>query len=132
LSNQLNIPYVRLKADMIEKSVVEMIPASIARKFNLLPIFHDADEISIALSDPLNRDAIDAVEQLTGCRATVSMPIMRELRDMLDIFYGPADDGNTFGFSSTFIPVNILESINKDVGGESFLISFSCTSSKAG
>ena len=121
LSSQLNIPYVRLKADMIDKSAVEMIPASIARKFDLLPIFHDVDEISIALADPLNRDAIDAVEQLTGCRATVSMPIMRELRDMLDIFYGPADDGNTFGFSSPFIPANILESINKDVGGATFL-----------
>jgi type IV pilus assembly protein PilB len=121
LSSQLNIPYVRLRPDMIDKNAVDMVPASLARKFNLIPIFHDADEISIALADPLNRDAIQAVERLTGCRATVSIPIMRELRDMLDIFYGPVDDGNTFGFSSPFLPANILESINKDPGGGQFL-----------
>jgi type IV pilus assembly protein PilB len=121
LSSQLNIPYVRLKPDMIDKNAVEMVPASLARKFNLIPIFRDSDEISIALADPLNREAIEAVERLTGCRATVSIPIMSELRDMLDIFYGPADEGDSFGFSSPFLPANILESINKDPGGGQFL-----------
>jgi type IV pilus assembly protein PilB len=121
LSNQLNIPYVRLKEDMIDKEAVELVPESVARKFNLIPIFRAGDEIGIALADPLNKAAIDAVEQLTGCHAIVSIPIIRELREMLDIFYGPPDTGCTFGFSSRFFPEKILDSINNDTGGARFL-----------
>lgn len=121
LSSQLNIPYVRLKPEMIDRGAVELVPESVARKFCLIPIFHAEGEIGIALADPLNRAAIDAVEQITGCRATVSIPILRELREMLDIFYGPAASSKTFGFSSRFFPEKILETINKDTSGTSFL-----------
>jgi type IV pilus assembly protein PilB len=121
LSNQLNIPYVRLKKDTIDKAAVELVPAALARKFNLIPIFRTGDEISIALADPLNKTAIEAVEEATGCRVMVSMPIIRELREMLDIFYGPVEIEKVFGFSSTCFPAGILESINKDISGATFL-----------
>ncbi len=121
LSNQLNLPYVRLKEDMIDKEAVDLVPESVARKFNLIPIFRAGDEIGIALADPLNRAAIDAVEQLTGCRAIVSIPIIRELREMLDIFYGPTEAGRSFGFSSQFFPEKILDRINNDTSGAQFL-----------
>lgn len=121
ISSQLNIPYVRLKPEMIDKSAVELVPASVARKFSLIPIFRAGDEISIALADPLNRAAICVVEQITGCRVTVSMPIMRELKEMLDIFYGPADSSRKFGFSSHYFPAKILETINGDTTGASFM-----------
>ena len=121
LSSQLNIPYVRLKPEMIDKTAVELVPASVARKFKLIPIFRAGDEIGIAVADPLNRMGIEAVEHITGCRATVSIPIPRELMEMLDLFYGPADCSINFGFSSRFFPEKILESINKDTSGASFL-----------
>lgn len=121
LSSQLNIPYVRLKSEMIDKRAVDLVPEAVARKFSLIPIFRSGDEIGIALADPLNRAAIDAVERITGCRATVSIPILRELREMLDIFYGPASSSSTFGFSSRFFSENVLETINKDTTGTSFL-----------
>ena len=35
----------------------------------------------------------EAVERVTGCRVIVSMPILCELRNMLDQFYGPAAPG---------------------------------------
>lgn len=121
LSSQLNIPYVRLKPEMIDRDAVNKVPASLARKFNLIPIFRTAEEISIAIADPLDRDAIEAVEQVAGCRATVSIPVMRELREMLDLFYGPADDVEIFGFSTSLFPPQTVDTINRDLSGEWFL-----------
>ena len=121
LSNQLNIPFVRLKKEMIDRAAVELVPPALARKFNLIPILRSGDEISIALADPLNRVAIEAVEEVTGCRVTVVMPIIRELREMQDVFYGTVETEKRFGFSSHCFSAKILESINRDLSGATFL-----------
>lgn len=121
LSNQLDIPYVRLKPEMIDKEAVALVPESVARKFNLIPIFRVEDEIGIAMADPLNKTAVEMVGQLTGCRVTVSIPIFRELREMLDLFYGPRRSESSFGFSSRFFPPEVTDRINGDTGGARFL-----------
>ena len=121
LSTQLNIPYVRLKPEMIDRNAVQLVPASLARKYNLIPLFRNGDELSIALADPLDRSAIGAVEQVSGCRVTPSIPVMRELREMQDLFYGAENPAKIFGFSTSFFPAKILESINKDISGARFL-----------
>jgi type II secretory ATPase GspE/PulE/Tfp pilus assembly ATPase PilB-like protein len=117
LSNQLDIPYVRLSEEIIDRSAIGLVPADLARKYSLIPIIRTGDELHIALVDPLNRAAVEEVEQLTGCRVTVSIPIIRELREMLDLFYGPARASESFGFVSAAFTEAILERINADMGG---------------
>lgn len=121
LSNQLDIPYVRLSEKIIDRSATQLIPGELARKYNLIPIIRTGDEIHIALADPLNMAAVARVEEVTGCTVTVSIPIIRELREMLDIFYGPERDDVTFGFTSTCFSKEILEKINADRSGASLL-----------
>jgi type IV pilus assembly protein PilB len=121
LSNQLDIPYVRLSEKIIDRSATQLIPGELARKYNLIPIIRTGDEIHIALADPLNMAAVARVEEITGCTVTVSIPIIRELREMLDIFYGPEPDDVTFGFSSSCFSKEILEKINADRSGASLL-----------
>lgn len=121
LSNQLDIPYVRLSEKIIDRSATQLIPGELARKYNLIPIIRTGDEIHIALADPLNMAAVARVEEVTGCTVTVSIPIIRELREMLDIFYGPERDNITFGFSSSFFSREILEKINADRSGAGLL-----------
>jgi len=117
LSNQLDIPYVRLSEEIIDSGAIRLVPAELARKFSLIPIIRTGDELHIALADPLNRAAVEELEQLTGCRVTVSIPIIRELREMLDRFYGPARAEVSFGFVSVAFAEAILEKINADLGG---------------
>jgi type II secretory ATPase GspE/PulE/Tfp pilus assembly ATPase PilB-like protein len=121
LSNQLDIPYVRLSEKIIDRSATQLIPGELARKYNLIPIIRTGDEIHIALADPLNKAAVDKVEEVTGCTVTVSMPIIRELREMLDIFYGPERNEATFGFSSSCFSEGILEKINAERSGAQLL-----------
>lgn len=117
LSNQLDIPYVRLSEEIIDRGAIGLVPAELARKYSLIPIIRTGDELHIALADPLNRAAVEELEQLTGCRVTVSIPIIRELREMLDLFYGPARVEVSFGFVSAAFAEPILEKINADMSG---------------
>jgi len=117
LSNQLGIPYVRLSEQVIDRDATRLIPPGLARKYNLIPIIRSGDDLHIALADPLNRAAVEEVERITGCRVTVSIPIIRELREMLDLFYGTAGEEATFGFSSSAFFPEILDDINSDASG---------------
>jgi type IV pilus assembly protein PilB len=121
LSNQLDIPYVRLSEQNIDRAALALVPVELARHYNLIPIIRTGDELHIALADPLNTDAVKAVEQASGCRVTVSMPIIRELREMLDLFYGPEEDAFSFGFTSPSFTGTILEKINADRSGARLL-----------
>lgn len=121
LSNQLDIPYVRLNEKIIDRGATGLVPAQLARRYNLIPIIRTEDELHIALADPLNKAAVAEVEAVTGCQVVVSMPIIRELREMLDLFYGPAGDADSFGFVSSAFSPGILEKINGDSSGARLL-----------
>ncbi|RNC72226.1 MAG: pilus assembly protein PilB [Desulfuromonadales bacterium] len=117
LSNQLNIPYVRLKPAMVDRGAVDLVPAALARQFNLIPLIRAGDEISIAIADPLNLTATAAVEKATGCGVSVSVALLREIREMQELFYGPSESAESLGFTSAHFPVNILAAINQDLTG---------------
>lgn len=121
LSNQLGIPYVRLSEQVIDREATRLISPEVARKYNLMPIIRSGDELHVALADPLNKAAVAELELITGCRVTVSIPIIRELREMLDLFYGPAGEETSFGFSSSAFFHEILEEINSDASGAKLL-----------
>lgn len=117
LSNQLNIPYVRLKPAMVDRGAVELVPAHLARQYNLIPLIRTGDEISIAIADPLNITAIAAVEKATSCSVSVSVGLIREIREMQELFYGPPESAESLGFASTSFPAAALEAINSDLTG---------------
>ncbi|GAB7025677.1 GspE/PulE family protein [Geotalea toluenoxydans] len=121
LSNQLNIPYVRLKKENIGREAVECVPAELARRYNLMPLFLSGDDLSIAIADPLNQDAIRAVESTTGCLVTVSVGLIREIREMQELFYGAEIVPASFGFSSSLFPPQIIDNINADLSGAKLL-----------
>jgi type II secretory ATPase GspE/PulE/Tfp pilus assembly ATPase PilB-like protein len=120
LSNQLDLPYIRLKADMIDRDAVKLVPAATARKFNLIPLIKAGNELSIAISDPLNKAAINEVEQLSGCQVNISVALIREIRDMIDSCYGSSGQ-EQLGFDSSAFSEKVLEVINSDLSGARLL-----------
>ena len=45
LSNQLDIPYVRLNKETIDQSAVKLVPGNLARRHNLIPVIIAGDEL---------------------------------------------------------------------------------------
>lgn len=120
LSNQLDIPYIRLKQDMIDPEAVALLPADMARTFNCIPLIRAGDELNVALADPLNQPAVEAIELHTGCTVNVSVALIREIREMIDCFYGAAGQ-DSLGFASAAFSDKVLESINADLSGGKLL-----------
>jgi len=116
LSNQLDIPYIRLKQEMIDPVAVFLIPASMARQHNCIPLIRAGDELHVALADPLNRMAVEAIELESGCSVSVSVALIREIREMIDAFYG-CDQQDSLGFDSPLFSPDALDAINADLSG---------------
>ena len=121
LSNQLNIPYVRLKPSTLDPDATRLVPAALARKHTFIPLIRVGDELSIAIADPLNQQAIEEIVTATGCTVSVSIALIREIREMLDLIYGPAAVEETLGFSSPHFPAKALAAINGDRSGATLL-----------
>jgi type IV pilus assembly protein PilB len=121
LSNQLNLPYVRLKQAMIDSEATALVPATLARKFNLIPLIRTGDELQIAMADPLNDEAVEAVAQATGCQVSLSVALLREIRQMQEVFYGAVGEQALLGFSSTLLPAEVTATIDADPTGGKLL-----------
>jgi type II secretory ATPase GspE/PulE/Tfp pilus assembly ATPase PilB-like protein len=121
LSNQLNIPYVRLKKENLHDPSVARVPGELARRYQLFPLFLSGNELSVAMADPLNQEAIDALSRVTGCQVTISVGLIREIREMQDLAYGPDAGVADLGFSSALFSAKALDSINADISGGTLL-----------
>ena len=116
LSNQLDIPYIRLKKEMIDPEAISLIPAGLARTYNFIPLIRAAGELNIAIADPLNRPAVEAIERQTGLSVNISVALIREIREMIDQCYGE-DEHDSMGFASTAFTGKVLDIINADLSG---------------
>ncbi|MBI5695468.1 MAG: hypothetical protein HZC51_06995 [Nitrospirae bacterium] len=119
LSHQLDIPYVRIQKESVDPDAVALVPASIARKYKLLPLIRTGDELRVAVSDPLNAEAISEAARVSGCTVSVSMGLLREILEMQDHFYGGGLD--VLGFSSPHIPPGEALRINEDTTGRALI-----------
>jgi type II secretory ATPase GspE/PulE/Tfp pilus assembly ATPase PilB-like protein len=121
LCNQLDLPYVRLKLEMIDPEAIRLVPAALARKFNLIPLIKVGNELNIAIADPLNLPALEAVVALaSGCQINLSVALLREIREMIDACYGSAGQ-EALGFESSSFDAQTLDTINADLSGAQLL-----------
>ena len=67
ISIQLGIPYVSvLKTEGVPLDLVRKVPINFAKKNELLPVKKEADELQVAISDPININALDDLRVLMG------------------------------------------------------------------
>lgn len=121
LANQLNIPYVRLKKENIDPAAVDLVPGALARRYSLCPIILSGDELSVAMADPLDKEAIEELSKVTGCQIGISVGLIREIREMHELLYGPDGAVPELGFTSGLFQAKILATINRDLSGSVLL-----------
>src|SRR5947209_19051115 len=66
LSQQFGVPSINLAHFEIDNSVIKLIPAEVARKYNILPVNKTAATITIAMAAPTHVCAIADSEIMTG------------------------------------------------------------------
>jgi len=66
LSTQLYMPTIHLAKYKFSSEIINLIPEHVARQYNLIPLSRIGNNLTIAISDPLNVFALDDLKTLTG------------------------------------------------------------------
>ncbi len=95
IAERLKINRINLSSIVINPSVIATIPVDIAKKHNVLPVFKMANNLVVAMSDPLNVIALDEIRYLTKCIVKRAVAGKQEIRTAIDRYYSVADSVNT-------------------------------------
>ncbi len=87
LAQQLNLAHIDISSYILKPEVVNLIPEEIARRYELIALEKVSDNLSIAMTDPLNVFAIDEVQKLTSCRIEPVICSRLALFMVFDEFY---------------------------------------------
>jgi type IV pilus assembly protein PilB len=66
LSKQYGVPSINLAQFEIDPSIVKLIPAETAHKYQIVPLSRSAATLTIAMTDPTNVFAMDDIKFMTG------------------------------------------------------------------
>ncbi|MDQ1257212.1 MAG: type pilus assembly protein PilB [Candidatus Hydrogenedentes bacterium] len=88
LSEQLGIPHIRVAHYNIPKEVLDEVPESLARQYQMLPVSVTGDVLTLAMSDPLNIMALDDLRMLTSYEIEPVVAVQSELVAAIDKNYG--------------------------------------------
>ncbi len=66
LSRQYGVPSISLSEFEIDQSVIKLVPAETAQKYQILPLNRSGATLTIAMTDPTNVFAMDDIKFMTG------------------------------------------------------------------
>ncbi len=117
LSIELNIPAVHLARTKIPAEVVMLVPKKMADRYCLIPVAVSANSISIAMSDPVNLNAIDDVRHATGKVVHPLLAIDKDVREAIEQYYG---ENVTQAIQDVMKDISSEEGIEVSEGGFGF------------
>jgi len=121
LARQLNIPFTDLGKLTIDGHAVELLPEAYARRYRALAVHMTADKVTVAMSDPADLSAVDAIMQRLAPRQ-VEFAVVREsqLLNFFDRLYRRTRDIETFAeqlyheFETTSVDFGAAEAISNE------------------
>jgi type IV pilus assembly protein PilB len=87
VSFQLNVPTVDLQQVEVQQKAMALVPMSIARTYNVLPITLEGDELTVVAEYPDDLQLMDTLALLTKKRIKMVVPLGGNLRDTINSHY---------------------------------------------
>lgn len=87
LTVQYGFPFLPLSNYEVDTEVLKIIPENMARQFMLIPIDRVGETLTVAMANPLNQQAIEDLEMVTGCSILVFISTTTEIRKAIDHYY---------------------------------------------
>jgi hypothetical protein len=89
LTCQYGFPYLPLANYEIDQEVIDSVPENICRRFCLVPIDKIGKSLTLAMANPLNIQAAEDIELLTGCTIQTFVSTTTDIRQAIDKYYKP-------------------------------------------
>ncbi len=87
LTAQYGFPYLPLGNYEINTEVISLIPARVAKQYLLVPIDKVGNNLSLVMSNPLNVQAIEDVEMLSGCNVQTFVTTATDIKEAIKKYY---------------------------------------------
>lgn len=87
LTAQYGFPYLPLSNYEINQEVINIIPARVARQYMLVAIDKIGSNLTLAMSNPLNVQAIEDVELLSGCNVQTFVSTSSDVKKAIEKYY---------------------------------------------
>lgn len=84
---QYGFPYLPLSNYELDEEAILLVPENVSRQYCLVPIDKIGNTITIAMADPLNGQAIEDIELLTGSMVQIFVSTVTDIKAAIDKFY---------------------------------------------
>ena len=105
LSTELNIPAIHLSRYKISPETLTLVSKKIAEHYCLIPVSSLEGTITLAMSDPMNVNALDEIHRTTGLGVRAVLASDKDIKEAIEHYYG---ENTTQSF----------EKVMKDMAGE--------------
>src|ERR1041384_2009535 len=93
LSKQFGVPSIAIGQFQIDPSVIKLVPAETAQKYQIIPLSRSGATLTIAMTDPTNVFAMDDIKFMTGYNVEPVVASETEADEALQRHYGKANAG---------------------------------------
>ncbi len=87
LTAQYGFPYLPLGNYDVDADITAIIPGRVARQYLLVPIDKIGNNLTLAMSNPLNVQAIEDVELLSGCSVQTFVSTSSDIKKAIEKYY---------------------------------------------
>jgi type IV pilus assembly protein PilB len=88
LSRQYGVPAVDLKAVTFDQTLLRLIPAETAAKYNVIPVSKTGNTLTLAMTDPTNVFAMDDIKFRTGLNVEPVIGAETAISEAVNHYYG--------------------------------------------
>lgn len=92
IAHAFGMEFVTLDGADLPSDVRDMVPVDVARRYRIVPLYRNDTGLTVALSDPLDFDALDTLRVLLGCHVEGAVALQHEIKDALDRYYPAESD----------------------------------------
>jgi type IV pilus assembly protein PilB len=87
LTCQYGFPYLPLANYEIDKEVISAVPENVCKQFCLIPIDKIGNSLTLAMANPLNTNALEDVELITGCSVQTFVSTGSDIKEAIEKYY---------------------------------------------
>ena len=88
LGQQMGVVYVDLTGCRLDRELIDLVPLNVAKKYQVIPLELREDTLYLAMRDPLNFLATDAVRQTIKRKVVPMLADAEGIRHAMDLLYG--------------------------------------------
>lgn len=106
LSKQLNYPFIELKQFRFDKSLVQLLPEALSRRYRIVVLRRDNDGLLLGMSDPTDIFGLDEAHKVLKGNIKPAVVRESELMDIIDAAYSRASE-----------IASLAEQLDEELGG---------------